>query len=109
MAGSADIDAGQIGPHGQVDGRHEIGLRPALHLQHGLEMVEHFVARYAGKRERAPRDTKGDAQSSLVGAMTGDVTEHDPHRAVVELDGVEEVAAEQRAATAGLVPRRPSK
>ena len=60
-----------------------------------------------GEDERPPGHAEGDPQGGLVGAVSADVADRHAHRAVLEFDGVEEVAAEQGPPPAGLVADGP--
>ena len=55
----------------------------------------------AGQHERAPGHAERDAQRRLVGTVAAHVADDGTDRAVVELDGVEEVAAQQDSAPPG--------
>ena len=63
---------------------------------HLLERRQQLLRRVAAEHERAPGDPQADAERGGVRAMAGDVADHDVDGAVGGLDGVVEVAAEQR-------------
>ena len=68
--------------------------------QHLLQQRERLVGRLLREHQRAPGDAQAGAERRLVRAVAADVADQHVQRAVVELDGVVEVAAEQRAAAA---------
>ena len=79
----------------------------ALGTEYPLDGVQRPIGIGPGKDESPPGHAEGDAQCGLVGAVATDVADSDADRAVLELDGVEEVAAEQGPSATGLVPDGP--
>lgn len=65
------------GGNGQAQHRREHSFAGALGAQHLLQAPHQVDAVDAGQRQRTPGDPQCRAQSGLVGAVPGDVTDQD--------------------------------
>ena len=72
---------------------------------HELQRRQQLLGVAAAEHERAPRDPQADAERRRVRPVARDVADHRVHGAVAVLDGVVEVAAQQRAPAARAVVR----
>ena len=103
VTGGADVRRAAVrGDLDRAQRREDVGL-VTLVRQHPVQRRQDLLLRMAGERQRPPGGAQAGAERRLVGAVAADVADHQVDRAVFELDGVVEVAPEQRPAAPGAI------
>ncbi len=108
MARQVDLGSGEVAMEADLTQRGEDLVVLALGLQCALQRGNRDVGGLVGQYERPPRHPQRHTERGLVGPVAADVTDDQTDRAVNQLDGIEEVAPEQRPTPTRLVPRRPA-
>jgi hypothetical protein len=106
MAGDPQFRGPAVGRDGAHAERAEDRALVALGAHELLEAGEHLVGRAPGEHKRAPCDPQADAERGLVGPVAADIADDRVDDAVLGLDRVIEVAAQQRAPAAGAIAGR---
>ena len=93
--------------HGEIADSGQNVIVVTLRKEDPLHVTEHVVRTAATEYQSPPRHPQGDAERSLIGAVTRYVPDQQSDGPVGKLDPVEEIAAEQRPLSARAVACRP--
>ena len=96
MTGQAESDGAAVRCDGRVTDGGEQVLVVALGVQERLQVGQHRLGPHPSQHEPPPGDPQRHSYGSLVGAVAGNVADHEAHRPVGQFDGVVEVAAEEK-------------
>ena len=95
MTGEAERHGAPVRCDGGVTDGGEQVLVMALGVQERLQVGQHRLGAHPSQHEASPGDPQRHPDGRLVGAVAGNVADHEAHRTVGQFDGVVEVAAEK--------------